>query len=415
MNIIIIDNIIENIILVVFPLLVYLILKVYNDNISKKNNDILITISLITSLYLCLKLGAISTNPKVLLFCNIPIVISYLHKKPFLGISLSLANVIYYIHIYTCDTIIIIILIKYISYLILYICAKKKNLSANGFILSIAVIQAFFLSFEYFFKNINITINNFIEVIIIVFIYYFVTFATVYIFKVVQKVESLNRTIELLEKDKMIKDGLFKLTHEIKNPLAVCKGYLEMINLDNKEKSIKYLSIIKQEINRSLNIMTDFNDFNKIKIVKEKIELNLLLEDIYDCFKIIIKSKSAKLIYNDREDETIYFEGDYERLKQVIINLLKNSLESIDKEGRIELSSNIYKKHLDIIVEDNGIGMAKEELERITEMFYTTKKSGSGLGVALSNEIVKAHNGELIYTSEKNKGTKVIIRLPFKW
>ena len=160
--------------------------------------------------------------------------------------------------------------------------------------------------------------------------------------------------------------------------------------------------------------MTDFNDFNKIKIVKEKIELNLLLEDIYDCFKIIIKSKNTKLIYNDREDETIYFEGDYERLKQVIINLLKNSLESIDKEGRIELSSNIYKKHLDIIVEDNGIGMTKEELERITEMFYTTKKSGSGLGVALSNEIIKAHNGELIYTSEKNKGTKVIIRLPFK-
>ena len=125
MNITIIDNIIENIILVVFPLLVYLVLKVYNDNISKKNNDVLITISLITSLYLCLKLGTISTNPKVLLFCNIPIIISYLHKKPFLGIFLSLTNVIYYIHIYPCDTIIIIILIKYISYLILYICANK--------------------------------------------------------------------------------------------------------------------------------------------------------------------------------------------------------------------------------------------------------------------------------------------------
>ncbi len=72
-----------------------------------------------------------------------------------------------------------------------------------------------------------------------------------------------------------------------------------------------------------------------------------------------------------------------------------------------------YKKHLDIIVEDNGIGMTKEELEKVTEMFYTTKPTGSGLGVALSNEIIKAHNGELIYTSEKNKGTKVTIRLPY--
>ena len=186
-----------------------------------------------------------------------------------------------------------------------------------------------------------------------------------------------------------------------------------MINLDNKEKSNKYITIMKQEINRSLNIMSDFMDFNKIKVVKEQIELNLLLEDIYDCFKIIIKSKNTNLIYNDREGEEIYFQGDYERLKQVIINLLKNSLESIEDKGRIELSSNIYKKHLDIIVEDNGIGMTKEELEKITEMFYTTKPTGSGLGVALSNEIVKAHNGELMYTSEKGKGTKVIIRLPY--
>lgn len=414
MNITIIENIIENIILVVFPLLVYLVVTIYNDNITKKNSSMPINIALITSLYLCLRFGAIEANSKVLLFCNIPIVIAYMQKKPILAIILSLANILYYNYTYSQDILILTVLIKYISYLILYLCAQKRKLSTNGFILSIAVIQAFFLSFEYFFKDINITINAFVELIIIVFIYYFVTFTIVYIFKVTQKIDSLNKTIELLEKDKAIKDGLFKLTHEIKNPLAVCKGYLEMINLDNKEKSTKYISIMKQEINRSLNIMTDFMDFNKIKVVKEQIELNLLLEDIYDCFKIIIKSKNTKLIYNERKDETIYFDGDYERLKQVIINLLKNSLESIIDKGRIELSSNIYKKHLDIIVEDNGIGMTTEELTHLTEMFYTTKQTGSGLGVALSNEIIKAHQGELIYQSEKNKGTKVIIRLPFK-
>lgn len=414
MNITIIENIIVNIILVTFPLLVYLVLKIYNDNVSKDKDNLLITVSLITSLYLCLKLGAIDNNPKILLFCNIPIVIAYLHKKTTLGVILSITNILYYILMYTYDSIILIIIIKYISYLILYLSAKKTNLSANSFILSIAVIQAFFLSFEYFYKDINITINSFIEVIIIVFIYYFSTFAIVYIFKVAKKVESLNQALKLLEKDKIIKDGLFKLTHEIKNPLAVCQGYLEMIDINNQEKSIKYLSIIRQEINRSLNIMNDFNDFNKIKIVKDGIELNLLLEDIYDCFKIIIKSNNTKLIYNSKE-ESIYFEGDYERLKQVIINLLKNSLESIDKKGKIEITTKTYNNYFEIIVIDNGIGMTKEELNKINEMFYTTKQNGTGLGVALSNEIIKAHNGELIYISEKNKGTKAIIRLPFKW
>ena len=412
MSITIVENIILNIILVVFPLLVYLVLVIYNDNISKKNNSNLMTITLITSLYLCIRFGSLEPNTKILLFCNIPIVIAYMQKKPILAIMLSLANIIYCYYMF--HSLMIIIIIKYISYLILYLCARKKNLSVNGFILSIAVIQGFFLSFEYFFRTTNITINDFMELIILVFVYYFVTFAIVYIFRVTQKVESLNKTVKLLEKDKMVKDGLFKLTHEIKNPLAVCKGYLDMIDLNKKEKAQKYLAIMKQEINRSLNIISDFVEYNKIKIVKEQIDLNCLLDDVYDSFKILVNTKKIKLEYKDRNDEEIYFQGDYERLKQVIINLLKNSLEATEENGKIEISSNIYKTYLEISVEDNGIGMSKETLKNIEEMFYTTKQNGTGLGVALSSEIVKSHNGELLYTSELNKGTKATIRLPYK-
>ena len=291
-------------------------------------------------------------------------------------------------------------------------CAQKRKLSTESFILSIAVLQGFFLSFEYFFKDLNLTLNSFVELITLVFIYYFISFAILYIFKIIEKVRELNKSIELLEKDKIIKESLFKLTHEIKNPLAVIKGYLDMFNIDNKEKSLKYLNIIREEANRSLNIITDFLEFNKIKIVKTEIDLNLLLEDVYDSFKIILNKKNIKLIYNDREDEEIYFEGDYERLKQVLINVLKNSVEAIEGKGKVEISSNIYKKHIDIIVEDDGVGMSEETLKQIKSMFFTTKSNGSGLGVCLSNEIVKAHNGELIYTSKEGVGTKVTIRLP---
>ena len=185
-----------------------------------------------------------------------------------------------------------------------------------------------------------------------------------------------------------------------------------MINLENKEKANKYINIINQEINRSLNIISDFVEYNKIKVIKEQIDLNMLLEDVYDAFKILVNANNIKLIYNDRKDEDIYLAGDYERLKQVIINMLKNSLESIENKGKIEIYTNIYKKYIDIIIEDTGNGMDEETLSNLTEMFYTTKKNGTGLGVALSNEIIKAHNGELIYTSELNKGTKVTIRLP---
>lgn len=410
MNISIIEDIILNIILITFPILIYQVILCYKENINKSNNDLLLNIALISSLYLCIRFGITKSNDKVLLFCNIPIVIAYMKKNTLLGIILSIINITYcYLYF---DSILLIKIIKYVSYFILYICAKKRKLSTNSFILSIAILQGSFLSFEYFFNNNIILINKFIELILLVFIYYFISFSIVYIFKVIDKIQTLNNSIKILEKDKEIKNALFKLTHEIKNPLAVCKGYLDMIDIEKKDKAEKYIRIMKQEINRSLNIMSDFVEFNKIKIKKEPLDLNMLLEDIYDSFKIIANNKKINLIYNEREDEELFIEADYERLKQVIINLLKNSYEATEKSGKIEIFTNIYKKYIDIVIEDNGIGMDDETLNKVKEMFFTTKESGTGLGVALSNEIIKAHNGEIIYYSKLNKGTKATIRLP---
>lgn len=411
MNLFIIKDIILNLILITFPILVYLVLVCYRENIDNNNKDTLLTIALITSLYLCLKYIPSEINTKVLLFCNIPIVIAYMKKKHYLGIFLSIINVLYSYYVLNIE--VIIMIIKYASYLGLYLCARKKNLTSDSFILSIAIIQGFFLSFEYFFKDIKVSANDFVLLLIIVFIYYFATFSILYLFKVMDKIESLNTTIKMLEKDKKIKDALFKLTHEIKNPLAVCKGYIDMIDLNKEEKALKYINIMKQEINRSLNIISDFVEYNKIKVVKEQIDLNCLLDDVYDSFKILMTNKKIKLEYKNRDDQEIYFNGDYERLKQVIINILKNAYEACTENGKVEISSNLYKNYLDILIEDNGIGMDEETLKNIKEMFYTTKQNGTGLGVALSNEIIKSHNGELLFTSEPNKGTKVTIRLPY--
>ena len=92
--------------------------------------------------------------------------------------------------------------------------------------------------------------------------------------------------------------------------------------------------------------------------------------------------------------------------------LEKNSIESIKKDGIIDVDVLVVGKVLKIMVSDNGVGMDKEELERVYEMFYTTKRDGTGLGVALSHEIILAHNGMMEYDSIKDVGTKCIISLP---
>ena len=403
MSVTIIENIALNIILIMFPILIYFLLACYKDEISKQFDDLILNISLATSLYLCLKFGTIADNNKILLFCNIPIVIAYMKNKTITAVILSIANILYCYFAY--DVIYISTILKYLSYLTIYFLAIKKRISMGSFILCIAVLQGFFLSFEYFFQEPVAEFADFVELLLLVFLYYLVTFSIVYLFKLIEKIKVLNASIKDLEKDKKLKDALFKLTHEIKNPLAVCKGYLDMIDFDKKDKALKYIDIMKQEISRSLNIMTDFTEFNKIKINKEPIDLNLLLDDLYDSFHLIIKAKNIKLTYIDREDEDIYFMGDYERIKQVLINLIKNSIESINKRGEIKIYSNISAHYIDLVVEDNGQGMDEETLSHLTEIFYTT-------GVALSSEIVKAHDGKLIYNSKLNEGTTAKVRLP---
>ena len=104
--------------------------------------------------------------------------------------------------------------------------------------------------------------------------------------------------------------------------------------------------------------------------------------------------------------------GDYERLKQVFVNIIKNSIESIESNGIIDIDILLREQDVIITISDNGVGMTSYELDNIKEMFYTTKKNGTGLGVALSNEIIVSHNGKMEYVSEKNKGTKCTITLP---
>lgn len=404
------EEIFLNVILITFPILVYFICSCYHLLRKEKYNDLLLGLLLVSSLYIFLKYGKVVNDNKILLFCNIPIIFAFLKKKGYLAIILSLF-VIGYCH-YVFDYNVIIMSIKFLVYYLAYIVFNKQRVSDNDFVAIFASIQGFFIAFEYFFINNVDDVNTFIAIFLITFLFYIITFILLYLSNIVSKITNLFYEVKELEKEKEIKNSLFKLTHEIKNPIAVCKGYLDMLDIDDYDKLNRYIPIIKQEINRSLNIMSDFLEFSKIKINKDIVDINALLDDVYDSFKILNKNKNIELVYNEKEEE-ICIEADYDRLKQVLLNLMKNSSEAITKNGRIILDSKIDGKNCIITIEDNGIGMSSETLKEIKTLFFTTKKDGSGIGVSLSNEIIKAHGGQLNYFSTYGKGTKVQIQLPY--
>lgn len=405
----ILNDVIHNTVLSLFPLLVYLIYTSYKNITDKKHNNLILNICLFSSLYLCLKLGDITKNDKIILFCNIPIVVAYIKKRPLTGLILSLLTLCYCEAVLSQNTLILIF--KYLSFYLAYLICSKKKEDDNQFIGIIAILQGFFISFEFFYKNKVEDFNLLLEIFLLVLVFYVISFLALYLFKIGDNITKLHLTVKELEKEKQIRTSLFKITHEIKNPIAVCKGYLDMFDPNNIEKSARYSSIIKEEINRTLNILQDFLELSKVKITKEEIDINMLLEEIRDTVNLLANDKKINLEFN-LLDEEIYLKADYNKLKQVFINIIKNSIEAINKEGTIKVSTSIDNHSFLIDIEDNGSGMDEETLNKLSNLFFTTKKNGTGLGIALSKEIISLHNGKIDYYSKENIGTKVIITLP---
>lgn len=395
-----------SIILVIFPILMYLVFSCYNSLANKRMERVVFIITMITSLYLSLQYDL--DNDKLLLLCNIPILICYFKKEEILGLILSMIVILFSYIRY--DINLYILVLKHLSYFATYVLLYKRKEFSYLFFKISAIIQGFFISFEYF-NNAYNQINDILYLMGYVFMIYALTFICLYLFKLANNITSLYITVNKINEEKKLKDSLFKLTHEIKNPIAVCKGYLDMIDLDKRDKSEKYINIIKSEIDRSLNVISDFMEYSKIKVNKEIFDMVMLMDDIYESFDILINNKNIKFQYNNKYDE-LYLWGDYDRLKQVFINIIKNSVESISCSGIINIDLSVQDKYVIISISDNGVGMDEEELSNIKNMFYTTKKNGTGLGVALSNEIILAHNGELRYDSKKNEGTTCTIKLP---
>lgn len=386
------EIIVLDISLIIFPMVCYIVYMFFVKTFNQEKNNIVLDIALISSVYLSVKYGVSVYNEIPLILFDIPLIIALLmeRKQSFLAIFFLLLY-----HYYIEFNINIFYLI--ISFLPYTLCLlKNKKIDC----ISISLI----------FRSILFYINSFkIMSILVIIIFYIITKFIINLFENAKSINSLYNSLQKFEEDKKSKESLFKITHEIKNPIAVVKGYLDMYDVNNSKHSIKYIPIIKEEINRVLMLLEDFLSITKIKIEKEEMDLGLLLDDIKKSFSLILKSKDIKLICKDLDE--IYVCADYNRLKQVLVNLIKNSMESIDSNGVIKISVNKNKEKIKIIIEDNGKGMNEEELQQIKSAFFSTKKNGTGLGVYLSNEIIKSHDGNLKYFSKKDKGTKVVITI----
>lgn len=406
------ENIILLFVFLFFPITCYLIYITHLSNMDRKEQSILLDISLISALFLIIRY----INDKsiyILLFYNIPLLIAYLKGKIPTIIALSITIVFFY-NLYISIPLIILSL-EYLLYFIIYLYISKYKSKSTNYINIFVAIKIFMISFIIFYiinPNGSI-ISNLIYLIITSTLFIAFTYLSLFLFEKGEDITNLYSIMKESKKDKLLFESLSKLTHELKNPISVCKGYLEIIDKNGYQKAPKYLPIISSEIERSLSVINDFSSLGKLKeLNKEEVDLQVLLEEIITILNPLFKKYNANIYLNVKQD--IYLSLDYLRMKQVFVNILKNALEARKEEEPLNVLIEVKKslKAIKITIKDNGIGMDKNTLDRITEIFYTTKANGNGLGVVLSKEIVEMHNGTINYKSQKDKGTTVTITLP---
>ena len=401
-----IETVILNCIYILFPLFLYFLYFAYTKAFDKSTTRIVLNFCVLSSFYLVLKFGPENILLR-LLFLNVPIVLAYYYDKKISSILLSIYMIIIYSHF--SNNILMFMMFEYVVCFLLKYIINSSKIHVGIFIIiqiiSILILKNYFYIFED--VSVNNTVINFIVFIL-------TNLICLFSLKKIKEIVKLEMTMKELKKEEQIRTSLFKITHEIKNPIAVCKGYLDMFDINNKDHARKYIPIIRSEINRTLILLQDFLDCNHLKINKDILDINMLLNEVEEECRPLINNKKINFISNIDYDDELYLEGDYERLKQVLVNVIKNSIEAIKvkDDSYIELNSDIINNKVHIMIEDNGEGIKKEELKKIKEPFYTTKKDGTGLGVTLSYEIIKAHNGSITYTSVYHKWTKVEIILP---
>lgn len=405
------ENLFVDIVLLLFPIFGYLLYVAYSNNIEKRKNELFFDFINLTSFYILYNYNSYFEDSIYLLLLNIPLILLYFKKRNWASFILTILIILYIYYVYNFP--LYFLCFEYFIYYILYYYIYYKGKNYNNFFYLFIFFKGVILSFEAFYilpTNLSYHVIV-VRIFLILILFYLITSLVLALLKKGEEILSLNQVLKELEHSKKIGSSLFRITHEIKNPLSVCKGYLDMVDYKNMDKVYKYNSIIKEEIERSLSILDDFSDYTKIKVNLETMDINMLIEDVTKSIKSLLINKNIKLKLNIKEEE-VYINGDYNRLKQVFVNVIKNSVEAIDhNDGIIEIGEKELLNNVIITVKDNGCGMDKESLNHCGETFFTTKPHGTGLGVGLSKEIVNLHNGKMEYESKENKGTKVTITL----
>ncbi|MFN3480343.1 MAG: ATP-binding protein, partial [Thermodesulfovibrionales bacterium] len=240
---------------------------------------------------------------------------------------------------------------------------------------------------------------------------------------VIGAVEVFSDVTKEREIDRMKTEFVKTVSHEFRTPLSAIVGMTEMLLEDevNGERAKDYLDTIMKEGERLAAMVSDLLDISRMEsgewvLNKAEIDFNLLIHEIKKTLLNLLEKKKIQLETSIANDVKC-FTGDREKLKQLLINLVTNSINYSDDGSMVDINIRKEEDKLLIKVSDTGWGIPVDDLPHLTRKFYRGKHGirtkGTGLGLALCKEIAKLHGGDISIVSRHGKGTTVTVELPF--
>ena len=257
-------------------------------------------------------------------------------------------------------------------------------------------------------------------------VYFLILIGFVYLFSRFSIIKN-NRKNELMmarfekeksdELSKMKLDFFAKISHEFRTPLTIIVGSIDKM-FDKEQKEKRSYKLIQRNINiilRLINQLTNFQKYERgvLELTASENNIVTFVYEVFDSFKDLAENKKLEFKFESTQDNIpLYFDTD--KLEKIIYNLLSNAIKYTPEGGKVVVRINDYNDSVELVVADNGIGIAADKQKHVFELFYkgnSNQSLGTGIGLAFSKSLAQMHSGELTCNSEVGKGSAFCLKL----
>ncbi|MFN7249762.1 MAG: ATP-binding protein [Anaerobacillus sp.] len=401
---------------------VFLLFFVYHRYVEKRinliSNEIFLSIISGISIILCMTF-TLSPTPGIILDLRLlPLMVGALYCGRRVAFFLVVVAIVYRFYLGFDIGFYANMILYSTLYCILWFIIPKFSKSQNlkdRLLIAIGVSIIWIIIFRtiMYGLNIKLSVTGEMTLVLMFVAQFFGALLFITFIENTRKDRLLLNELNKLEKLKIVSEIAASISHEVRNPLTVTKGFLQLLKergISEKKKNM-YITLSLEELERAEEIITDYLTFAKPSLENiEMLEVNKELDYIVNVLAPFATMSNVNI--NIEKSELIYILGERQKFHQAVINLAKNGIEAMNDGGELTIKLAETETSAIVIIEDTGSGMDHEQLDRLGTPYYSTKEKGTGLGTMVVFSIIKVMGGEIAVESVVGEGTTFKIIVP---